>query len=445
MEPQRVLEVAVLHDVEDRCEGLFPHGAGLRRHLDDGGADIIGVRGAVLLQPFAARDLAAGGLGGFQRLLHLVIGGLVDQRSDQLACFKRAADGDGLIGLHQTRNERFVDAVMDEQASQRRATLSGGSHGREGNPAEGEVEIGGRSDDRGIVAAEFKQRAREALCQARTDCAAHGGRAGRRDERHLLVVDQHFADLPPADQQGGKVLGSRIALGDVSRQRPLEDRLRGKCGQRGLLGGLPHRRVAADDRQGRVPRPYRDREIEGGDDPDDAQRMPGFHHAVLGALGCNRQAVELAGETHRKIADVDHFLDFAQAFGGDLADLDGDQATESLLGRPQLLAEEANEFAPLGSRHEAPREEGLMCLFDCRRCIRRRDLGKPADLPPGNRRADRKGATGIALGLDAEIVEDVFHVLGEIEIGKRHVSPSGYRIGVNVLIGGGSAIRSARR
>ncbi len=56
--------------------------------------------------------------------------------------------------------------------------------------------------------------------------------------------------------------------------------------------------------------------------------MPGFHHPVLGTLGCDRQAVELARQADCEIADVDHFLDFAKTFGCDLADFDRHEATE---------------------------------------------------------------------------------------------------------------------
>ena len=47
--------------------------------------------------------------------------------------------------------------------------------------------------------------------------------------------------------------------------------------------------------------------LKAEDDADDTQRMPGFHHAVAGTLGGNRQTIELAGETDGEIADVDHF------------------------------------------------------------------------------------------------------------------------------------------
>jgi len=60
--------------------------------------------------------------------------------------------------------------------------------------------------------------------------------------------------------------------------------------------------------------------------------MPGFHHAMARTFCGDRQAVKLAGEADREVADVDHFLHFAETLGADLAGLDGDQAAEVVLG-----------------------------------------------------------------------------------------------------------------
>ena len=98
--------------------------------------------------------------------------------------------------------------------------------------------------------------------------------------------------------------------------------------------------------------------------PTDAERMPGFHHAVVGALGGDGQAVELARQADREVADVDHLLHFAEAFGGDLAGFERDEAAEVGLGGAQLLAEQADQFAALGRRHRAPGEEGRVGAVD---------------------------------------------------------------------------------
>ncbi len=52
---------------------------------------------------------------------------------------------------------------MNEQPPQRRAALTGRAHGRERDPAQRKVEVGGRADDRRVVAAKLEDRAGEAL------------------------------------------------------------------------------------------------------------------------------------------------------------------------------------------------------------------------------------------------------------------------------------------
>ena len=130
--------------------------------------------------------------------------------------------------------------------------------------------------------------------------------------------------------------------------------------KRRLLRWLPHHRIAADQRQGGVPRPDGDREVEGGDHADDAQRMPGLDHPVLRTLGGDGQAEELARQTDRVVADVDHLLDLAEALASDLAGLERDQQAEVGLGGAQFLAEQPDEFAAPRRRDRTPGEERCM-------------------------------------------------------------------------------------
>ena len=140
----------------------------------------------------------------------------------------------------------------------------------------------------------------------------------------------------------------------------LEEGLRGEGGERGFLGGLPDDGVAADEGEGGVPAPDGDGEVEGGDDAGDAERVPGLHHAVVGALGGDGEAGELAREAGGEGADVDHLLDFAEAFGEDLAGFEGDEAAEGVDVGAELFAEEADEFAAFGCGDVAPGFEGFV-------------------------------------------------------------------------------------
>ncbi len=128
-------------------------------------------------------------------------------------------------------------------------------------------------------------------------------------------------------------------------------------GQRRLRRRLPDHGVAAHRGERRVPRPHRDREVEGGDDADHAERVPLLVHAVAGPLRLHGQAVELARQADREVAHVDHLLDLAEALGEDLAHLERDQPAERLLVLAQLVAELAHDLAALRRRHHAPGRE----------------------------------------------------------------------------------------
>ena len=175
--------------------------------------------------------------------------------------------------------------------------------------------------------------------------------AGRADQRHARVARQRLAEL--ARRRCTTCDTCRGHARRMPRQRRSNSALAGERGQRRLLRRLPHHRVAAHQREREVPRPDRDREVERADHADRPERMPGLHHAVARPLRRDRQAVELARQADREVADVDHLLHFAEAFLQDLAGLEGDQRAERLLVRAQLLAEAADQLAALAA--PAPR------------------------------------------------------------------------------------------
>ena len=115
-------------------------------------------------------------------------------------------------------------------------------------PRKREIEIGGGRDDGGVVAAELEDRAGEALGELRADLTAHGGGAGGGEDRHTGVLDEDLADLAAAEQHLAEALRHAAeALGGA-----LDDGVGGERGEQGLLGGLPHHAVAADE--ARAPR-----------------------------------------------------------------------------------------------------------------------------------------------------------------------------------------------
>ena len=142
--------------------------------------------------------------------------------------------------------------------------------------------------------------------------------------------------------------------------------------------------------------------------------MPLLHHTVIRPFTGDGEAVELARQTHREIADVDHLLHFATAFRDDLACFDGDQTTQRVLGGAQILAEQANQFAALRWRDLAPFPERSFCRrssFGGTLRTRVLDIG---DDFPGQGRA-HGASTMPTIGNDAKTIEQGSNIAGEHE------------------------------
>ena len=79
----------------------------------------------------------------------------------------------------------------------------------------------------------------------------------------------------------------------------------------------------------------------------------------------NGETIELAGETDREVADVDHLLNLAETLRHDLAYLDGDELAERGLGGAQLFSENPNELSTSGCRERSPHQERPLRALDC--------------------------------------------------------------------------------
>ena len=144
------------------------------------------------------------------------------------------------------------------------------------------------------------------------------------------------------------------------REGGFPEGVRAKRREQRLLGGLPHHRIAADERERRVPPPHRRWKVERRDHAHHAERVPRLHHPMARALGRDGEPVQLPREAYREVADVDHLLHLAQAFAANLAGLDGDDLTQLRFVAPQPLAERAHHLAPPRCRHRPPLQKGLM-------------------------------------------------------------------------------------
>ena len=110
------------------------------------------------------------------------------------------SDDRGIDAL-QPRHEIGGDALMHDQPPEAGAALPRRAHRGKGDGAQREIEIGRGADDRGVVAAELEDCAREALRETRRDVPAHRRRAGGRDELHLRMIDQRLPHRRAADHQ----------------------------------------------------------------------------------------------------------------------------------------------------------------------------------------------------------------------------------------------------
>jgi hypothetical protein len=311
------------------------------------------VGGEVLELPAAARDELAALVGGpLEGAGHRLVGGPVDERADQRAVRHRVADGQAAVRRDQPVGELVDHAAVRDDPAHRRAALARGAGRGEHDPARGQVEVRAPAHDGGVVPPELEQGATEPVRDAWSDGPAHARRAGRAEQGDARVLHQRRAQIRPADEHLAEV-GGRATVGEG----PGQDRVARQRRQGRQLRRLPDDGVAADQGDGRVPRPHRRGEVEGADDPDHAERVPGLHQSVARALGGHRAPVQLSGQADREVADVDHLLDLTARLGGDLADLEADQGRQVLLVHRQELTEALDQGTASGRGDRTPLQE----------------------------------------------------------------------------------------
>ena len=141
MQLDRLLQVVVRHQVQDRREGLALDDLGLRRHAHDRRLDEL--RAQVRAPLAAAQDLAA------LRLRR-------DERPHQRAGVERVADAHLRIGRDQSLGEGWEHGRVRDDPARGRATLARRADGAEQNGAHRHVEVGVFGHDDGAYAAMAK-------------------------------------------------------------------------------------------------------------------------------------------------------------------------------------------------------------------------------------------------------------------------------------------------
>jgi hypothetical protein len=104
---------------------------------------------------------------------------------------------------------------------------------------------------------------------------------------------------------------------------------------------LPDDGVSANESKRGVPATHSHGKVEGSDDAHVTNGVPVLHHEVTGTLTGENLALNGTRKTDGHVADVDVFLDLAEALAADLAHLEGDKSAKGIL----LLAESNTDLA----------------------------------------------------------------------------------------------------
>ena len=153
-----VVEVFVGDDVKDRGEGFFVDDFVMSLGFGDARGDVAAAGIFFPRQFFTAiKDLPAFGFQFGDGFLHRVNRGQIDQRPHQGAGFERVADGHLFVSGDESFGPFLLDGFVDDDPAGGGATLASRADGAKQNPARSQIKISGRSDDDGVVSAEFEQ------------------------------------------------------------------------------------------------------------------------------------------------------------------------------------------------------------------------------------------------------------------------------------------------
>ena len=152
MHCDRLVQLLVFHDVEDRGEGLALDQFRRTRHFNQCWARVIATL-ARHLDALAARHCAAGLFGLGERLLHCRESALVDERSDLRVRVGPAAELELAHPLGELLGELGRDRLVHVEAVGRRARLADVAHLGDHRPFDGGVDVGVVEDQERRVAA----------------------------------------------------------------------------------------------------------------------------------------------------------------------------------------------------------------------------------------------------------------------------------------------------
>ena len=290
VEGDRLVEVVVGERVQDRRERLGAHDLGLAGHRHDGGSGVERVFGFVGEGSLATgHDLAAVVAGGRQRGLHAV-----ERRgrrsAGRRACPRRA----GRRSAAWRRRGRCARRARRGPNGARSDAAATCTAGRPCLPPRTRCRASARSRsaDGATIAALLPPSSRiERPKRPATTGATRRPIAVEPVAETIGTASWATSAAPTSAPPSSTWL--RWFGASVSAAARSNNALAGDRRERRLVARLPDHRVAAHERERGVPRPHRDREVEGGDDGDRPHRVPRLHQPVPGPLAGDREAVQL--------------------------------------------------------------------------------------------------------------------------------------------------------
>ena len=254
---------------------------------------------------------------------------------------------------------------MNDQPPQRRAALAAGAGGGEHDRPQRQFKIGRRRDDRAVVAAQFQQRATQPRGDRLRHGPAHRDRAGRRDQRQRGGLRQSPG---PRRRRRPTRLTSPGGTSGISASTSMHNRVAGQRGQRRLFRRLPDHRVAADQREHRVPGPDGDGKIERRDHADRARADAIAPSADAPAARWRSSGRKAAGSGRRRSRRCRSSPALRPATPARILPVSSVTSMRQIgLVLAQLVADSPHEFAPPRRGHDAPAHEGAPRRFDRRR------------------------------------------------------------------------------
>src|SRR5712692_1522520 len=202
------------------------------------------------------------------------------------------AEPEPLGPIAHAPQELVVDLLVEDEPARRRAALSGRAERPPQHAVQRQVQVGIVHHDHRVLAAHFERQALVELAAGGSDHRARLGRAGERNDRDVRVLnDRPSHNRPLAVHQ----------LERLWRQPRFHQDFHQQMGRvRHVLGGLEDHGVPAGERGKHLPRRDRHREIEGGDEPGDADRSPVGHRPFVAQLG-GHDATEQASPLARRV------------------------------------------------------------------------------------------------------------------------------------------------